>query len=88
MDPCSRSLKPQTTVSTLYNVTLHMIDSWTAVCVFERWELITRSMRTGEVELARKRAIPPIPPSLTLNYGTSRHPVPNPSGAEVIVSDR
>ncbi len=31
-----------------------MIDIWTAVCVFEHWELTARSMRTEEVERERE----------------------------------
>ncbi len=82
-------------------------DIWTAVCVFERWELIARSMRTEEVERARERerehfyqrdsAYPAFinfklfDNELWLPGKTGRlvtmH-VPNPSGAEAIVSDR
>ncbi len=31
---------------------IYTIDIWTAVCVFEHWELIARCMRTEEVERA------------------------------------
>ncbi len=57
-------------------------------------------MRTEEVEREREkestsiRAILPIPPLnrqqivTSGNNGMSGHPIPNPSGAEAIVSDR
>ncbi len=34
---------------------LNTVDIWTAVWVFEHWELIVRFMRTEEVERARER---------------------------------
>ncbi len=72
------------------------------MCVFEHRELIACCMRTEEVEQCTREsssisAILPIPPLLTKlidkqivtpgKNGTSDHPVPNPSGAEAIVSD-